>query len=536
MIKKFQFSRLDTIGAADAEGDNFLVDCFVDNGYLSHLYDTQDHRFILLGRTGSGKSALLLKMLQTHRRTLLLKPENLSLTYISNSTILKFLLDLDVNLDLFFKLLWRHVLAVELLKHHFSLNSQKEADSWFQTLRNKLSSDKRNQDGLKYLEKWGSSFWKETDYRVKEITESFATNIKAKIISLLPSGTTSLDSNLKLEKDQKAEIQYRIQHIVSEIHMDELTKIMELINKIFDDPQKPYFVVIDRLDEDWIEDKLRYKLIRSLIETAKEYRSIENVKTFIALRQDLLTSIFYKTRSAGFQPEKYESLCINIEWTKEDLKILIDKRISELAKNKDVSSAIDFQKILPKSINRDENPVEYILDRTLLRPRDAIAFLNFMIKRADKKSQFTATIIKDAEEEYSTSRINALVFEWFSEYPNIYNASKILRGKPSQFNLEEITENDLIQLYLRYEDFAKQPHCQIFKLVQKLGDNEINYDDFRVKLIRIFYLVGLIGIKSNSWNTFVFSIDSERAIQKPEINQKVRFLIHKAFWRNLGIS
>lgn len=260
MNKKFQFSRLDTIDAADAEGDNSLVDCFVDNGYLSRLYDIQDHRFILLGRTGSGKSALLLKMLQSNRRTLFLNPENLSLTYISNSTILKFLLDVGVNLDLFFKLLWRHVLAVELLKHHFSLNSQKETDNWFQILRNKLSSDKRNQGGLKYLEKWGSSFWKETDYRVKEITENFVTNIKAKVLSLLPSGKTSLDSSLKLEKGQKAEIQYRVQHIVAEIHMYELTKIMRLINTIFDDPQKPYYIVIDRLDEDWIEDKFRYKL------------------------------------------------------------------------------------------------------------------------------------------------------------------------------------------------------------------------------------------------------------------------------------
>ncbi len=78
------------------------------------------------------------------------------------------------------------------------------------------------------------------------------------------------------------------------------------------------------------------------------------------------------------------------------------------------------------------------------------------------------------------------MFEWFADYPNIYNASKVLRGKQAQFNLKDITEEDLIKLYVRYEDFAKQPHCQIFKLIQKLGDNEITYNDFRIKLVRIF--------------------------------------------------
>ncbi len=136
MKKKFHFSRLDTIGAAEAEGDNFLTDCFIDNGYLDRLCDITDHRFIVLGRTGSGKSALLLRMRQTQQRILLLKPENLSLTYISNSTILKYLIDLDVNLDLFFKLLWRHVLAVELLKQLFPLHNKKESNSWYQGYEN----------------------------------------------------------------------------------------------------------------------------------------------------------------------------------------------------------------------------------------------------------------------------------------------------------------------------------------------------------------------------------------------------------------
>jgi hypothetical protein len=55
----FKFKATDSIGAAGAEDDDFLDDCFVDTGALDLLSNISDRRLILLGRTGAGKSALL---------------------------------------------------------------------------------------------------------------------------------------------------------------------------------------------------------------------------------------------------------------------------------------------------------------------------------------------------------------------------------------------------------------------------------------------------------------------------------------------
>jgi len=52
-----------------------------------------------------------------------IKPESLALNYISNSNILDFVLQLGVSLDIFFRLLWRHVFVVEVLRFR-SRNSQ----------------------------------------------------------------------------------------------------------------------------------------------------------------------------------------------------------------------------------------------------------------------------------------------------------------------------------------------------------------------------------------------------------------------------
>ena len=109
--ERFRFKRTDSIGAAAAEDDGeVLKDCYVDTGALQLLQDIGDRRRIVLGRTGTGKSALLAILEQSQpERAIKLSPEHLALTYVANSTILNFFGSIGVNLDPFFKLLWRHV-------------------------------------------------------------------------------------------------------------------------------------------------------------------------------------------------------------------------------------------------------------------------------------------------------------------------------------------------------------------------------------------------------------------------------------------
>jgi hypothetical protein len=164
---KFRFKKLDNIGAADAEEDKqFLESCFVEAGQIQVLRDCSDPRRIILGRTGSGKTALIQKLGELENRTIEVKPESLALSYISNSTILNFVSELGVKLDIFFKLLWRHVFTVELLKYHFNIKTENQKTSFLDPIKN-LFKDKKNQKALEYLEKWGKSFWEETEYRIR---------------------------------------------------------------------------------------------------------------------------------------------------------------------------------------------------------------------------------------------------------------------------------------------------------------------------------------------------------------------------------
>jgi hypothetical protein len=140
--EKFRFRKHSSVGAASAEDDSqFLSTCFVDTGDLTTLLDSSDPRRLVLGRTGSGKSALLLQI-QNRSNAATINPQTLAFNHVTNSTVLQFFLAAGVKLDLFFRLLWRHVFAVELLKEKYHVRTEAESRSLLERLFALVSRDK----------------------------------------------------------------------------------------------------------------------------------------------------------------------------------------------------------------------------------------------------------------------------------------------------------------------------------------------------------------------------------------------------------
>jgi hypothetical protein len=537
MASKFRFRLHDNVGVADAEQDHaFLKKCFMDVGGSAILRDCDDPRRIVLGRTGAGKTALLYQFTEQQNNVIEVKPESLALAYISNSTILQFVHDLGVNLNIFFKLLWRHVFTVEILKAHFNLDSEQATLPVLERIKNLFSSrNRKHAQAMDYLEKWGKTFWEETDYRIKELTTKLETDLRLSIDAAKIGIPISADGGKSLTEEQKAEVVHRAQHVVNEVQIRQLSDMIELVDEVLEDPKRCYYIVIDRLDEDWVEDGLRYLLIRALIETVRDFVKVKHAKIIIALRYDLLDRVIRLTRDAGFQEEKYESLYLPVEWNRGQLIELLDLRIGALVRERYTTKAVTHDGLLPAKISKQAS-IDYILRRTLMRPRDVILFFNLCISQAINNPSITTQMVRQAEGEYSRLRLRSLADEWYSDYPTLLSFVDLLKGRPACFSLDSISDDDCLNLCIKLHEQKIEPKDDLSRAALSLVDTGLTFEDFRRAVMVAFYKVSLVGLKLEHYESVSWSIGGRRSVSAAEIQPGTRVAIQPCFWRTLGVK
>ena len=539
----FKFRKADSIGAASAEDDaEFLRECFVDTGNLAQLQDLTNNRVIILGRTGSGKSALLSELeSELPGKVIRVSAESLALTYVANSTILGFFTQIGVNLDPFFKLLWRHVLVVELLSRHFGEEGDVDGKLSLQNklLRLFVGASKRERDmrqAVAYLAEWGKSFWLDTEFRVREITQQIESKLDAGAKAALGSKAAAITATANVAErfsaEERAELIHRGQDIVTAAQVKDLQVIVSLIDAVLDDPQNPYYLVIDGLDEDWVEDRLRYKLIMALIQTARDFFKVRHAKVAVALRRDLIDRVFRLTRDSGFQEEKYHSLYLPLVWNQDEILRILDARVNRLVSRRYTKGSVSYADLLPKRFR--SLPIGEYIFGIAKRPRDVIAWFNTCILTASDEPKLTAQHLKLAEGEYSRARLRALADEWSGDYPTLLEFAKVLSGRGSSFKLESITRGQIEELCL--VTASENPrNLGMLHGAMSVVDLALDANEFRRLLFRAFYHVGLVGLKLSPFESASWVDELGRSVSFAEMIDSIGVVVNPTYHRALGI-
>lgn len=533
---QFKFRKHDNIGAADAEADRaFLEACFIDTGDLKELRDCTSPKRIVVGRTGAGKTALLSQLKAVSDRVIEIHPESLSFGYVANSNVLTFFAQAGVNLDLFFKLLWRHIFTVELIKKHYRIETESDKLSWLESFRN-LFRDARHRQAIEYLEQWGKSFWQDTEHRIKEITTKLENDLQTSLGASAPPVHLGAEAVQKLSEEQRIEVVQRGQRVVNEVQIRQLSEMLDLLDAALADPQKQYFVVIDCLDENWVDENLRYRLIRALIETIRDFRKIKNTKIVVGMRLDLLSRVFRLTRDSGFQEEKYESLYLHLQWTKEQLTQLLDTRIHHLIKHAYTKQTVTHRDILPSSVQQ-KNSLDYIFERTMMRPRDAILFLNQCIQLAIDSPMITPKMVLAAEGEYSRLRLRSLADEWSADHPSLLLFSeKFLKNRPQTFRIGDVSDDTCHEIALEVDADADKRLSTLEQACADLVNGKIDTLQFKRIVFSVFYNVGLVALKLSPQEAFLNVTTGRRNVSTAEIDEDARIRINATFRRVFGVK
>lgn len=533
---RFVFRKTDKVGVADARMDkNTLLSNFIDTGDYSVLKDMEKPERFILGRAGVGKTALITKLQDDKDNVILIEPEDLSLGYISNSTIIQNLTELGVDFSLFYRMLWRHVLVVEILKHHFGISDNEAQLNFIDKLKSKFSQNKQTKAHIKaldYMEKWGDEFWQDTNHRIKEIKDTIESELKGGIGVGIDSIKASAEAKSKLTTEQKSEITHKAQDIVNSVQMKELSGMMKLLDDAIDDRQKKYYLVIDRLDENWVDESIRYELIMALIETVKDFGVVEQIKPMVVLRDDLLSKVYDETRRSGFQEEKFATLNLHVSWTKRQIVEMLDSRINYLIKSRYTKQIVTHKEMLPETV-LGVKTIDYMTKRTLMRPRDLIDFFNHCIKQATDSTDIDEGMIIKAERDYSRARRSAIRDEWFSEYPDLLKWDTLLESLNKDFFTSDINNDEIEKIALSSSEVTA--NSRLDEVRKRFLEEKVTINDLRINLIVAFYAVGYIGVELANGATY-WSYENTKTLHKEEINDDTILKIHPMFYSCFNIK
>jgi len=535
-LSEFKFKKHDNVGCESAELDgSYLDECYYEIGDLEILLDCQSPKCVVLGRTGAGKSALLMEVEKQVEHAIRINPEDLSLRYLSNSTILPKLEAMGVSLGLFYKLLWRHIFAVELIKAKFGLRDEVDSRNFMAKIWDILTKDREKESVINYLTDWGKEFWKNTEYRVKQVTSKLESNIRNSLgVKHAGIFDAQADRGENISLEEKGEIVNRLQDVVDAIQVQHLSKVIGLLGEsIFCDPHPRFYVLVDQLDDNWVDDKFRYRLIKALVDTASEInKKMLAVKIIIAIHQDLLDLVFQQTREPGFQTEKYEPLMVPLRWNQEQLLEMLNRRVNALIRRRWQGGRVTWANILPVKVQKEATE-QFLVKRTLYRPRDLIVFFNACVEQAQDQPEITPTMITNAENQYSLKRLNSLFDEWIVEFPELETCIDLLKKQPIQFRINMLPESLVLDLALNIA-INEKPN-QITTQARDLIDNKLGNRDFLAFLTGIFYKTGLVGLKTDSNAPVGWSFLPDQA-DLAMFDSDTVVHVCPAFWRALGIN
>lgn len=489
-----------SLGDFAAENDPRLSEYFLDD---THEYNSakkiNDYRYILLGRTGSGKSAILSHLnenFKVNNRFLcvFIRPEKSYLDAIVQTQEFHDLKQAKGLQHILYKLIWNYVIMVSVLRQKYGPGGPMKRHEF-------LFGDKLR--AYKFLKR--ANQLAQEEQTLFDVFFGLLQEIRISIQGISAAGRPQEKSSYEIMRDLIKETEdFHEKGFWDVVGGDKL------------------YLLFDDLDLGWNpKDEDQQLLLRGLFETMKNYVYRDRVKPLIALRTNILDGLNLPQR------EKYENNILPFQWTKPNLKKML---LLRLIKYGGISESDGFNGFF-YSEEGPEYPVDYMIERTLHRPRDLLAFCTYAISEASRAGvdKISMEQVIQAESTYSVNRLQALEDEWKYSYPNLSSlVTLMIKIASRDYQLTSLKPREIRSILLEAKEriltASPDEESQYSKLVwiRSYFPN----DDDPSEIAKILYRLGILGVRSEDKLLFVYESEEMAAIF-----QKTEFVFHPMLHR-----
>lgn len=144
--------------------------------------------------------------------------------------------------------------------------------------------------------------------------------------------------------------------------------------------------------------------------------------------------------------------------------------------------------------------------------------------------------LKLAEGEYSRQRLRALGDEWHADYPGLLDFADILKKLPKSFSLGQVGDENIADLCLKSAIDHPNEGGILREMSRKVTDALVPPEDFKRTLFMVFYRVGLIGLKLETFESTSWVDEVGQGVSPSEIDNNTRVVVHTTYRRALGIK
>jgi hypothetical protein len=482
-----------TFGKDDATIEarqGFLRKVFLKTSFYNRVRNGQ--KFLVTGRKGSGKSAICFYLIDA------LSAEGVNTIFATSRLLstpkLQQLKNTSINEREKFESVWRYALLVKIAIKVIEIIEREGTESLF------LSAEEGKQ--LKEVKLFLSRN-NEIDKNLWQRVTSFF-NILSKISAKLPGGVETGIETRQIET---------VRDLSNMLDKFE-ESILCLINKsrIFKTA-----ILVDEIDDIWDQTQDSKSLIIGLLDATNKLNASLSPSAMILvfLRSDIWDSLGFTSK------DKYRSSDERISWTEDDLKHLITNRamFSANLENRTIVDS-DLWSIFFEDKVKNQSSFNYIVNRTLKRPREVIQFCNLALSVAQDHGnlRITEKDILAAESTYSVWKLDDLSNEFSVQYPFLRDALSMFDGFQTHFSKSQVD--------VRFESSRKV----LSQRFPEISDLDLN------TFLQILFGVGFIGAQIEGKDIYLHDEPNRPRIVFANLVDLEKIVIHPAFHSALGLS
>lgn len=290
--------------------------------------------------------------------------------------------------------------------------------------------------------------------------------------------------------------------------------------------RRKVIVLIDELDKGWDSSEDAKAFVAGLFQAAVALNETDsNLSVYVSLRQELYDSIPALYDDA----QKYRDIIETIRWDEPGLLAVVANRIRfsvpDMYREADEEC---WNAVFAETLQyRKARSFNYMIDRTLYRPREIIQFCTDALQESRSQGvvPIDYSVISRAEQVYSDAREKDIAAEYRFQHPGLQGIFEVFRGRAYTMERSEL-ENICLQVCTGEIRTNKEAAWVL--------DQEPDYVIdvlWRVGFLRAYAVGGLKALR-RSGSSYV----GPHQVSTLNLQSITRFHVHPMFRASLGMK